>query len=256
MAWSGSGVDGGGTQPFPDNVDLVKNSTDGTKRLAVDLAGATTGKTATLDFNHTLDRTYTFPDAAGTVVLTSVVQTITNKIFAGGSTFTVAPTLQDNTRWTFNPGSSVAGINVGAVASNPSSLVNGDIWYRSDDNEYRVRRGGNTGEIVVNEGNEATIQNTAGGVSYRVKGQNSSEGALIANSSIVQMGSISAHDCTLLYNGVERAKINSSGFEVYNRTNSNRGSAGPAGTMIFNTDDGQLNISDGSNWTLPDGTTT
>lgn len=29
-----------------------------------------------------------------------------------------------------------------------------------------------------------------------------------------------------------------------------------AGTVIWNTDDSQLNISDGTNWTLPDGTTT
>ncbi len=35
-----------------------------------------------------------------------------------------------------------------------------------------------------------------------------------------------------------------------------RPSAGTAGRVIFNTDDGQLNIDDGTNWTLPDGTTT
>ena len=39
-------------------------------------------------------------------------------------------------------------------------------------------------------------------------------------------------------------------------TNSSRPSAGTAGLVIFNTDDGQLNIDDGTNWTLPDGTTT
>lgn len=39
-------------------------------------------------------------------------------------------------------------------------------------------------------------------------------------------------------------------------TNSSRPAAGTAGLMIFNTDDGQLNIDDGTNWTLPDGTTT
>ena len=39
-------------------------------------------------------------------------------------------------------------------------------------------------------------------------------------------------------------------------TNAGRPAAGNAGTVIFNTDDGQLNIDDGTNWTLPDGTTT
>lgn len=36
----------------------------------------------------------------------------------------------------------------------------------------------------------------------------------------------------------------------------NRDSAGSVGKIIFNTDDGQLNIDDGTNWTLPDGTIT
>lgn len=40
------------------------------------------------------------------------------------------------------------------------------------------------------------------------------------------------------------------------RTNANRGAAGTPGRVIFNSDDGQLNIDDGTNWTLPDGTTT
>ncbi len=39
-------------------------------------------------------------------------------------------------------------------------------------------------------------------------------------------------------------------------TNATRPAAGVAGKIIFNTDDGQLNIDDGTNWTLPDGTIT
>jgi hypothetical protein len=35
-----------------------------------------------------------------------------------------------------------------------------------------------------------------------------------------------------------------------------RPAAGYMGRMIFNSDDGQLNIDNGTNWTLPDGTTT
>lgn len=37
---------------------------------------------------------------------------------------------------------------------------------------------------------------------------------------------------------------------------SDRPAAGTAGRVIFNTDDGNLNIDDGTNWILPDGTTT
>jgi len=39
-------------------------------------------------------------------------------------------------------------------------------------------------------------------------------------------------------------------------TDAQRPAAGTAGLIIFNTDDGQLNIDDGTNWTLPDGSTT
>ena len=45
-------------------------------------------------------------------------------------------------------------------------------------------------------------------------------------------------------------------FIIESHTDANRGAAGSAGKIIFNTDDGQLNIDDGTNWTLPDGTTT
>jgi len=44
------------------------------------------------------------------------------------------------------------------------------------------------------------------------------------------------------------------GLGTYN--DAGRPAAGTAGRVIFNTDDGQLNIDDGANWTLPDGTTT
>lgn len=40
------------------------------------------------------------------------------------------------------------------------------------------------------------------------------------------------------------------------KTNATRGAAGTAGRIIFNSDDGNLNIDDGTNWILPDGTTT
>lgn len=46
------------------------------------------------------------------------------------------------------------------------------------------------------------------------------------------------------------------GLQLPVKTDATRGAAGTAGLVIFNSDDGQLNIDDGSNWTLPDGTTT
>lgn len=46
------------------------------------------------------------------------------------------------------------------------------------------------------------------------------------------------------------------GLNVPTFTDATRGAAGTKGRVIFNEDDGQLNIDDGTNWTLPDGTTT
>jgi hypothetical protein len=44
-------------------------------------------------------------------------------------------------------------------------------------------------------------------------------------------------------------------FYPPSKTDVSRGDAGKAGRVIYNTDSGQLNIDDGTNWTLPDGTT-
>jgi hypothetical protein len=60
---------------------------------------------------------------------------------------------------------------------------------------------------------------------------------------------------------VERLRIDEdgikpSGLVAPSFSDATRPAAGLAGSIIFNTDDGMLNIDDGTNWTLPDGTTT
>jgi len=55
-------------------------------------------------------------------------------------------------------------------------------------------------------------------------------------------------------NGFKTAATKSITFGVF--TDANRGAAGNAGRVIFNTTDGNLNIDNGTNWILPDGTTT
>lgn len=51
-------------------------------------------------------------------------------------------TLPDNVRQTFNPGANAAGLNVGAAAADPDTLVNGDLWYNSTDNTLSARING------------------------------------------------------------------------------------------------------------------
>src|SRR5690606_3908445 len=53
-----------------------------------------------------------------------------------------AITFADDVRQTFNPGTNNAGLNVGAIAGDPSSPQNGDLWYDSTANELTARING------------------------------------------------------------------------------------------------------------------
>ena len=57
----------------------VGDAADPTKKLTIELVGATTAKTTTLTFSHTDDRTITFPDATDTLVGKATTDTLTNK---------------------------------------------------------------------------------------------------------------------------------------------------------------------------------
>lgn len=48
----------------------------------------------------------------------------------------------DGIKQTFNPDATTAGINVGAVAGDPSAPADGDVWYDSSANEFTVRING------------------------------------------------------------------------------------------------------------------
>lgn len=89
----------------------------------------------------TAARTYTFPDADGTITTLADTQTLTNKTLTA-PTISGAITFPDNVRQTFNPGADAAGINVGSVASSPASPSNGDAWYNSTDDTFVVQIGG------------------------------------------------------------------------------------------------------------------
>lgn len=55
---------------------------------------------------------------------------------------TGALTLPDNIRQAFNPGANAAGLNVGAVAGDPDTPSDGDLWYDSSANELTARING------------------------------------------------------------------------------------------------------------------
>jgi len=90
-----------------------------------------------------------------------------------------------------------------------------------------------------------------------------SDGYLTHDGTVMEIRAGGAGNSLDLYaNNIKQVGLSTGGIAfltdtvLYSRTDSNRGAAGTAGRIIFNTDDGQLNIDDGTNWTLPDGTTT
>ncbi len=68
-----------------------------------------------------------------------------NVVMASGNLVLAAAgliTFPDNVRQVFNPGAAVAGLNVGAVAVDPTTPINGDLWYDSALDLLRARISG------------------------------------------------------------------------------------------------------------------
>jgi hypothetical protein len=93
-----------------------------------------------LTFRREAARWVVFGDPASTTGTGGYVletsPTITTPTISGAIGF------PDNVRQTANPGTTVAGFNVGSVASDPSTPTNGDLWYRTDLNELTARING------------------------------------------------------------------------------------------------------------------
>lgn len=286
MAWSGGSSGGGGTHshPIDDTTALVQDPGDNTKLIRLDAGGNTTGITGVLATAFTTAKTVTFPDATTTVVGTDATQTLTNKTISSGTTIDSSPTI--TAKFTFSPSATQASINLGSLAGNPSAPVTGDVWYNSSVSGFKMRRAGGT-FTFLNVNAEATnavlTSNGSGGsvtaestLTYNVSGgtallelDGSAEtigqhdvkggtGTLRIQSTSVDglIGTVSAVNLKLIRGNTTIVTIDGSTIRIPSGTDASRGSAGNAGRMFFNTDDGQINISDGTNWTLPDGTST
>jgi len=70
----------------------------------------------------------------------------------------------DGARQTFNPNATNAGLNIGAQAGAPTSLLNGDVWYDSTANKFKCRENGATVDCIGAGGGAPT------GASYVVLG--------------------------------------------------------------------------------------
>ena len=106
---------------------------------------------------------------------------LTGKIIQG-SDITIADGgalgLPDDVRQTFNPGSTVPGLNIGSFAGDPSTPIDGDIWYNSSTDEIRARVNGITIVISTSVGAQAytvgiTVDGAGSVFSTGVKGYRS-----------------------------------------------------------------------------------
>ena len=115
----------------------------------------------------------TFPGAAGTgfylgtnssgvVTDTQVASTGSGDVVRATSATITTPTISgaitfpDNVRQTFNPGANAAGLNVGAIAGDPDTPSNGDLWYDSTANELTARINGSNVALGAGGGGSQT----------------------------------------------------------------------------------------------------
>ena len=111
--------------------------TDGTLPIATGISGLGTGIATFLATPSSANLITAITDETGSGSLVfGTSPTITTPTISGAISF------PDNTRQTFNPGATNAGLNVGSDASDPSSPSNGDLWYNSTSNELKARING------------------------------------------------------------------------------------------------------------------
>jgi hypothetical protein len=70
---------------------------------------------------------------------------------ADSANFVLKDTAQeydDGIKLTFNPDGTSAGVNVGSQAGDPSTTINGDIWYNSSTGKWRVKEGGSDVDLI------------------------------------------------------------------------------------------------------------
>ena len=83
-------------------------------------------------------------------VRTSNSETLTTVLQVRSTGISLIGVIQfsDNITQTFNPGSASSGLNVGGNAADPSTGVNGDIYYNSANDKFRAYQGGSWVDVI------------------------------------------------------------------------------------------------------------
>ncbi len=83
------------------------------------------------------------------VVYTTNAQTLTTKTLSTGTIFSAAPTINSGIKFTFTPSTTTAGVNTGSFATDPTTLVNFDVFGNSTANVLKARLNGVTNVIAT-----------------------------------------------------------------------------------------------------------
>jgi len=151
---------------------MQQDAADATKTVSFDLTGCSAGADNVLDFNSTVDRTYTFPDVSATVVLTLGAQEIQDKTVKNG--FLDGTKIRNNALDVEADGALTVGASMGAntmtlggatsTVSIPGNLTVSGTTTTVDtvnldvkDKNILVNKGGNE---AVSEGSGLTIDRT------------------------------------------------------------------------------------------------
>ena len=117
-----------GTHQFENNSFRIRNPSGTFSYINVS-SPITANRNVTLPL-LTADDVYTFQNFA---------QTLTNKTLSTGTTISAIPTISAGIKITTSPNATNAGLNTGSVATDPTTLANGDIWYNSTSNTFNGR---------------------------------------------------------------------------------------------------------------------
>lgn len=134
--------------------DAVRDKIEALQGITLTIAGTAneiTSSAGAQDLSTNRVWTLSLPTA-----LTFTGKTVTNGTFTT-PTISGAMVFPDNVRQTFNPGATVAGINVGSQAGDPSTPTNGDIWYDSTANTLDARINGATVNLGAGGGSSIVL---------------------------------------------------------------------------------------------------
>ena len=145
---------------------VVQDGTDGTKRIAIDPSGATTGTVLTLAGSQTVARTLTFPDATDTLVGKATTDTLTNKTLVAPALGTPASGVLTNLTGLPLTTGVTGALPIANAGTNITTYTTGDILYASATNVLsKLAAGSNTNVLTLTAGVPAWTAPAGGGAS-------------------------------------------------------------------------------------------